>query len=245
MKKLLFATLFSLVGLGFSSLMAVSAFAEIAETQTSTIEMVTLTVHELGESTSSDSKETTPIVGVPVSIYDLTAVYQTASQQGTVEMKKFSEEWSEKARKGTLNLGIPLITKITDEMGICTFSVPLKINEQYAVYLIVEETSTTVEQTGKTVPTVIIFPVVSPETGELLNPVEVYPKYVNGGTPEKPMPEKPQSEKPVTQKPSSREENYPNTNETTSSLSTIGLLLMVVVGSTWYINRRKGIEKNI
>ena len=33
-------------------------------------------------------------------------------------------------------------------------------------------------------------------------------------------------------------------NEATSSLSTFGLLLIVGVGSTWYFNRRKEIQKN-
>lgn len=255
MKKLSFAFLFSFVGLGFTQLTAVSAFAETAETQAVPAQMVTLTVHELDQGNqeiTSGAKEGTPLVGVPVSIYDLMAAYQSIVQQGIVDTKKFSEEWSEKALKGTADLGTPLATKITDDLGVCTFSVPLKINEQYAAYLIVEETSSTVEQTGKTVPTVVIFPVVSLETGELLNPVEVYPKYVDGLTPEKPeepqpekpQPEKPQPEKPATTKTSPSGENYPSTNEATSSLSTFGLLLIVGIGSTWYFNRRKETQKN-
>lgn len=221
-------------------------------------EMVTMIVHE----DESDSEHTS-LGNRPVALYDITSMYLEAKQAADFDEKKFSESLSDKVLLSDEGLPAPIKTATTNSEGECTFTVPMKNGEHFAVYL-VRETSQT--QTKKVLPSVIILPIRSVETNEILTTIDVYPKFIDGTIPSKPVtPTEPSTpDKPFTPtEPSTPEEPYvptepstptdytptteesskfgrfPSTNELKTKASWLGASIVLFAGLLIFIKKRQ------
>lgn len=200
---------------------------------------VTMIIHE----DESDNEQTT-MGGRTVALYDITSIYLEAKQATDFDEKKFSETWSDKTLHSDEGLPAPLKTATTNDEGECEFIVPMKQNGEYAVYLVREMSQM---QSKKVLPSVIILPVRSVETDEILSIIDVYPKYIDGKVQNKPTtPTEPSVPKePYTPtEPSVPEEPYiptettttpkfgqfPSTNELKTKSAWIGAGIIVFAG---------------
>lgn len=233
MKKLVSGALMASVLSGF--FMILLACPVQAETESTNVTMI---VHE----DESDSEQA-GTGGRQVALYDITSIYLEAKQATGFDEKKFSETLSEKALHSDEGLPKPLETSVTNAQGECRFVVPMKQQGEYAVYLIRESSQA---QTKKVLPSVILLPIRSVDTNEILNTIDVYPKYIDGQVPEKPLtptePSTPQEPYTPTE-PSTPEEPYtptskepkkfgqfPSTNELKTKASWVGAGIIIFAG---------------
>ncbi|MHC5228674.1 pilin N-terminal domain-containing protein [Enterococcus sp. LJL99] len=205
----------------FCMLLSTNAYAEVNNTT------VTINVHDVIPNTEMPDEEM-PVFTTSVSIYNLTKNYQEAKNKGMLDIKDFNEEWINKSlsKKGLLDLGEPLATEQTNTKGECLFKVPLLIDQHYGVYLITSKNCSITDQ-GMFLPTIILFPIVSSKTGELINPVSIYPKYIDDVHSKLSQFEQSDlvEKKPV----ASKTKTFPKTNEIKSILLVVGLLCLFMV----------------
>ncbi|MHC9001323.1 pilin N-terminal domain-containing protein [Enterococcus bulliens] len=247
MKKLVSGVLMASVLSGFLLML----FTRLVDAETA-IANVTMIIHE----DESDSEQTT-MGGRLVGLYDITSIYLEAKQASDFDEKKFSETWSDKTLHSDEGLPAPLKTATTNSEGECEFVVPMKQNGEYAVYLVREMSQI---QSKKVLPSVIILPVRSVETNEVLSTIDVYPKYIDGKVPEKPttptepsIPEEPYTptepsvpEEPYTPTETTSTEStpfgkFPSTNELKTKASWIGAGIILLAGIL-IIARKKQIK---
>ena len=207
-KKIELTILFILASCSFFLVNTTVVFSEDNKSE------ITIVFHE-------EENDSTSIQGNrSVSVYDMTAIYLEEKKDADFSDKQFSEKWSAKALKS--EDGLPNIIKngMTDSNGEWTVTLPLYSGDNFAVYLIKETGNT---QSLRLLPSVIILPVYSTETGEMLTTIDVYPKYLEGEEPLKPTEPTPLKPTEPTQNSPHSFGTFPSTNEMRTNTIWIGI----------------------
>lgn len=220
-KKIELTILFILASCSFFLVNTTVVFSEENKSE------ITIALHE-------EENDSTSIQGNrSVSVYDMTAIYLKEKKDVDFSDKQFSKKWSDKALKS--EEGFPNILKNgkTDSKGEWTVTLPMYSGDSFAVYLIKETGNT---QSLRLLPSVIILPVYSTETGEMLTTIDVYPKYLEGEESLKTI-EPLKSTEPTQNSPHSFG-TFPSTNEMRTNTIWIGISIIAFT-SIFIIFRNK------
>lgn len=222
--------------------------------QASTYDQVTVNVHKQLFTSQPEAKEQdgqlgfsmtgTPEANDSFTVYDATALYQDAQKQSDFDTKEWIKSFAQMDDKEIQALDLKRVMQVkTNDLGIASVTLPVV---KQAAYLFVEKA--TEESTEPTAPVMLILPFYEPRTGQKLQTVQLYLKNTQPALEIK----EPVESLPNTGTPSVSNETktsdspwyqLPNTGSTKTTVSLIGVGILLFTTGFIYLQHKKNKQK--